>query len=272
MIPKKIHYCWFGGNPLPDNVKAMIATWRSHCPDYEIVEWNESNFDIGKNSYCREAYATHKWAFVSDYVRLQVLYEYGGIYMDTDVEVVRSFDTLLSHEAFLCFETDSAVSIGTFGIEPHHVLVRDLLKWYDVMHYVPPEQGGIVVTNLHNVTQVLHDRYGLQLNGKQQILGQDIVVYPMEYFIAKIYQLGWICATEDTYAIHHYTASWISSQERERAQIYSRYLKSAVKGMLPFLFKYASFRTAYKQKGMYGVMNKLISYIMKHVSPRGIQN
>lgn len=218
MIPKIIHYCWFGSNPLSDEAKTMISTWRKFCPDYEIVEWNESNFDVMENDYCREAYEAKKWAFVSDYVRLKILYEHGGIYMDTDVEVIKSFDSLLSHEAFLCFEGKN-VSIGTFGIEAGHPLLKELMRWYDTAHYIPPEKGGKIVTNLKNVTDTLCQSYGLKRNGKLQVLGRGIVVYPMEYFIAKIYHLGWICKTSNTYAIHHYAASWISEEEREQGSV-----------------------------------------------------
>ena len=104
MIPKIIHYCWFGGNPLSDDAKRYIASWKKYCPDYEIREWNESNFDINENDYCREAYEQKKWAFVTDYVRLKALYEYGGIYMDTDVEVVKPLDPLLSYDALSGYE------------------------------------------------------------------------------------------------------------------------------------------------------------------------
>lgn len=267
-VPKRIHYCWFGRQPLSVDAQAMIATWRRFCPDYEIIEWNESNFDISGSVYARDAYAARKWAFVSDYVRLRVLYEYGGIYMDTDVEVVRPFDDLLKHEAFMCFE-GTEVSIGTFGIEPHHPLTQELLKWYDTARYVPPEQGGQVVTNLQIVTRVLHERYGLQLNGRRQVVGHDIVVYPMDYFIAKIYQLGWICPTENTYAIHHYAASWVSDSDRLQAQVYREQLQKAVKDVLPLLMKYAGIRTAYKQKGLAGAMAKVISSVARHLCAGG---
>ena len=97
MIPKMIHYCWFGGNPLPDEVKKYMETWKKYCPDYEIKEWNERNFDVNQNQYCSEAYEAKKWAFVSDYARLKILYEHGGIYMDTDVEVCKPLDHLASY-------------------------------------------------------------------------------------------------------------------------------------------------------------------------------
>ena len=107
MIPKIIHYCWFGGNPLPEQVKKMISTWKKYCPDYEIKEWNESNFNLDTCIYAKEAYTTKKWAFITDYVRLKVIYDYGGIYMDTDVEVCKNLDELLKWDAFSGFESEA---------------------------------------------------------------------------------------------------------------------------------------------------------------------
>lgn len=115
MIPKIIHYCWFGGKPLPDEVKYYISTWQKYCPDYEIKEWNESNFDVNQNQYCREAYETKKWAFVSDYARLKILYEYGGIYMDTDVEVCKPLDHLASYGFWSGFESESQIQTRNYG-------------------------------------------------------------------------------------------------------------------------------------------------------------
>ena len=104
MIPKIIHYCWFGRKPKSEEFNKYLESWKRFCPDYEIKEWNESNFDLNKNDYCREAYEAKKWAFVADYVRLKVLEKYGGIYMDTDVELIKSLDKFLHYNAFMCFE------------------------------------------------------------------------------------------------------------------------------------------------------------------------
>ena len=106
MIPKKIHYCWFGGNPLPESAKKYIETWKKYCPDYEIIEWNEENFDVTQNQYCKEAYEAKKWAFVSDYARFWILYRYGGIYFDTDVEVIRPIDDMVAKGPFMGCERD----------------------------------------------------------------------------------------------------------------------------------------------------------------------
>ena len=131
MIPKKIHYCWFGRNELPPLAKKCIASWKKYCPDYEIIEWNEDNFDVSLNAYTRYCYENKKWAFLSDFVRLQVIHDHGGIYFDTDVEVVSSFDSLLMYDAFYCFENDSYLATGLgFASVAHHPSVATMLKMY----------------------------------------------------------------------------------------------------------------------------------------------
>ena len=130
-IPKKIHYCWFGNNELPEEQKKYIETWKKHCPDYEIKEWNEKNFDINSNKYVKEAYEAKKFAFVSDYVRLHALYNEGGIYMDTDIEVLKSFDVFLKHTAFIGFEDLKHIGTGVIGAEKGNKWIRLLLKDYD---------------------------------------------------------------------------------------------------------------------------------------------
>ena len=125
MIPKKIHYCWFGGNPLPEMAHRCIESWKKYCPDYEIKEWNESNFDLNCCAYVREAYAAHKWAFVSDVARLQALVSEGGIYMDTDVEVIKPLDELLKYEAISGFESEDRVPTGMMACEKGHKMFAE---------------------------------------------------------------------------------------------------------------------------------------------------
>ena len=131
MIPKIIHYCWVGRNPLPDDVRHYIESWKKYCPDYKIIEWNEDNFDIFFNQYAREAYNAKKWAFVSDYIRLSVLNTYGGIYMDTDVEVVKNLDEFLSNKAFSGFESNKYIPTGIMGAEKGNAWIQYLLSYYD---------------------------------------------------------------------------------------------------------------------------------------------
>ena len=134
-IPKIIHYCWFGGNPLSEMEMKCIASWRKNCPDYEIKRWDESNFDIHINQYVQEAYEAKKWAFVSDYARLYLLSEYGGIYMDTDVEIVQNLDRFLVHNAFTGFEDDNHIPTAIMGAEKGHRWIKYLLSYYDGRHF-----------------------------------------------------------------------------------------------------------------------------------------
>lgn len=263
MISKIIHYCWFGGKEKPDSVKQCIESWKQYCPDYEIKEWNESNFDIQANDYCREAYEAKRWAFVADYARLNVLYEYGGIYMDTDVEVVRPFDPLLNRNGFLCFENDDNVSIGTFGVAKHLLLVNDFLQPYKGRHFKRDDGSFDMTTNLKIITQVLVERYGISLNGKEQVLSGDILVLPMEAFIAKSYLTGWIMRDENTYAIHHYSATWRDAEEQKRAEKQSYYVRKYMKMCEGPIARLAMYHTVLDFYGVKGFAMKAIHHILK---------
>ena len=264
MIPKKIHYCWFGGNPLPDDVRKYIATWKEYCPDYEIIEWNEQNFDINCNDYVREAYEAKKWAFVADYARLKVLYDFGGIYMDTDVELVKSFDNLLNCQAFMCFENDRSVSIGTLGAEKNSSLVLEFLSAYQNRHFLKKNGSYDITTNLKIVTNILTQNHGLKTNGNMQILG-DVYIYPMDYFIAKSYRLGWIQRTNNTYAIHHYSASWVNDEEKLQQELLRKYASDYMKRVEEFVLKLAGLRIAYESKGYMGVISKIMNKINRKI-------
>ena len=273
LIPKKIHYCWFGGNPLPDDVRKYIATWKEYCPDYEIIEWNEQNFDISCNDYVREAYEANKWAFVADYARLKVLYDFGGIYMDTDVELVKSFDNLLNCQAFMCFENDRSVSIGTLGAEKNSSLVLEFLSAYQNRHFLKENGSYDTTTNLKIVTNILTQNHGLKTNGNMQILG-DVYIYPMDYFIAKSYRLGWIQRTNNTYAIHHYSASWVNDEDKLQQELLRKYASDYMKRVEEFVLKLAGLRIAYESKGYMGVISKIMNKINRKIlmSIRGGHN
>ena len=264
MIPKKIHYCWFGGNPLPDDVRKYIATWKEYCPDYEIIEWNEQNFDIRCNDYVREAYEAKKWAFVADYARLKVLYDFGGIYMDTDVELVKSFDNLLNCQAFMCFENDRSVSIGTLGAEKNSSLVLEFLSVYQNRHFLKKNGSYDTTTNLKIVTKILTQNHGLKTNGNMQILG-DVYIYPMDYFIAKSYRLGWIQRTNNTYAIHHYSASWVNDEEKLQQELLRKYASDYMRRVEEFVLKLAGLKIAYESKGYMGVIRKIMNKINRKI-------
>ena len=205
MIPKTIHYCWFGCGEKPKLAQKCIASWKKFCPDYEIIEWNEDNFDVNRNGYTRMCYEQKKYAFLSDYVRLLVIEEHGGIYFDTDVELLRPLDQLLTHPSFFGFEDTEHVNTGVgFGTEPGNPAVQAMLAEYDPL--LSGEQGiiGCPILNT-NALQKL----GLCLNGEKQDLG-IAVVYPADYFNPYDDPTGKLNKTKNTFSIHWYSKSWMS--------------------------------------------------------------
>ena len=208
LIPKTIHYCWFGNNPKPESVLKCIESWKKYCPDFEIKEWNESNYDIHKHPYMQKAYEEKKWAFVPDYARLDIMYEHGGIYLDTDVEVIKDLSPLCELKAFKGFENDQVVNDGQgFGCMPHLPILKEMIACYD-----GNEPYEMVEGKLQNIesprlcTKVLL-RHGLKQDGKRQKVG-DIDIFPTEYFCPKSFATGLINITDNTYSIHHFDASW----------------------------------------------------------------
>lgn len=251
LIPKIIHYCWFGGGDFPDEARRCIDSWKECCPDYQIVEWNESNFDVTQNDYCREAYENNKWAFVSDYVRVKVLFEYGGIYMDTDVEVIKSYDNLLGTGVFCCFEDINKVSIGTLGAEKNHIFLQQIISLYENRQFKKIDGTLDMTPNLEIVTSILVDEYSLELNGKYQCLNNEVYVYPKDYFIAKSYRTGELEITNNTYAIHHYSWSW---GEADKKSLHEEYKHIIVKmKWLPFMTVKSKIATIVANIKVYGI-------------------
>lgn len=214
MIPKKIHYCWFGRGEKPALAKKCIASWRKYMPDYEIIEWNEDNFDVNMNAYTRMCYEQKKYAFLTDYLRLVIVEEHGGIYFDTDVEVVRAFDDLLEHRAFVGFENNEHIASGLgFGAEPHNPVIQQMCKEYEP---VMDGQHGVIGCPVLNTKALM--KFGLTLNGELQDLG-EVVAYPAEYFNPMNSATGVITKTKNTYSIHRYSMSWLPKHKRIRSKI-----------------------------------------------------
>jgi len=213
MIPKRIHYIWFGRNELGELQKRCISSWKRCLPDYEIIRWDESNFDISENKYCKEAYEQNKWAFASDYARLWVLVNYGGIYMDTDVEVISSFDPFLEHEAFSGFESGTMISTGVMASEAHHPLFTELLEGYRERRFINADGSLNVMTNVHYITEACR-KYGFQQNNRLQTVG-GLTLYPEDFFCPKDNDSSAISTTANTVAIHHFEGSWMGDAERE---------------------------------------------------------
>lgn len=207
MIPKTIHYCWFGGNPLPKLAKKCIKSWKKYCPDYEIIEWNEDNFDISSAPlYVRQAYEAKKWAFVTDYVRLYAMTTFGGIYMDTDVEVVASLDPFLSHQAFSGFESNGFIPTGLMACEKGFSLFLEFLQYYDTAKFIKDDGTLDMTTNVIIMTDICL-RHGFIPNGQfQEVAG--FALYPKDFFCPMEYSTGIVHRTKETVAIHWFNGSW----------------------------------------------------------------
>ncbi len=208
MIPKVIHYCWIGDNPLPESAKKCINSWKKYCPDYQIIEWNEQNYDFQKTTFMREAYSAKKWGFVPDYARLDIVYRYGGIYLDTDVEIIKPLDTLLDYRGFAGFENSEHIALGLgFGAEQGNEIIKELLDSYEDKHFIN-EDGGVNLVSSPLIDTKTLQLVGLQCNGSKQTIN-GFVFLPVDYLCAKSYYDGIIRITENTLSIHHYDSSWV---------------------------------------------------------------
>lgn len=214
MIPKIIHYCWIGGKPLPESVRKCIRSWKKYCPDYEIIEWNENNYDFTKNNYMREAFEEKKWGFVPDYARLDIIYTYGGIYLDTDVEIVKSFNDLLELEGFAGFETEKYVNFGQgFGARKGNSLIKEIMDSYENICF-KNDDGVLDLTASPELNTETLEKIGLKRNGEYQSF-DGFVFFPPDYFCPKSFEDGIIRTTKNTYSIHHFEASWFTKEQQE---------------------------------------------------------
>ena len=229
MIPKIIHYCWFGRGEKPELARKCIASWKKFCPDFEVREWNEDNCDYLSIPFMAEAYQAKKYAFVSDVMRLIVLEQYGGVYFDTDVEVVRDISGLLADEGFIGFENDGFVNSGqTIAAIPHHPVVQAMIEEYRKLHYVGPD-GSINAVGCPHVNTDVMKRFGLACNGREQVIA-GIHVYPADYFNPLDSVTGKLTKTEHTYSIHWYSMSWLPWYRQIRVKI-GRILRRMIKAI-----------------------------------------
>ena len=215
MIPKVIHYCWFGRKPLPVSAQKCIDSWRRFFPDYEIKEWNEDNFDVNIISYTRQAYEAKKYAFVSDYARFWILYRYGGLYFDTDVEVIKPFDEIIGRGAFMGIEQGAfmdgkpmvAPGLG-LGVEAGHPFFERMLQVYDHLEYRNPDGSFNNTTIVSYTTRELYKHGMVVSENLQEVDG--IWIYPADYFCPMDSTTGITSITERTVSIHHYDCSWMN--------------------------------------------------------------
>ena len=232
-IPKVIHYCWFGGNPIPELAQQCIASWKKYLPDYQIKEWNESNFDLNCCDYVKEAYQAKKWAFVSDYARFWILYNYGGLYFDTDVEIIKDMSDIIAQGAFIGCETIDKCASGLganpglglganpglglganpglgLGANPGLGLYKEILDFYSSIHFTT--EVGHIPTVVDYTTSILQKHGWAGTNEISKV--SEITIYPPEYFCPYNFATGVMNITDHTVSIHHYAATWHTRMDK----------------------------------------------------------
>ena len=214
MIPKIIHYCWFGKKDLPPEAKRCIASWKKMCPDYDIIRWDENNFDVNQNPFIKAAYEAKKWAFVSDYARLKVVYDNGGIYLDTDVELRKNLDSLREHGCYIGIQQNEflcTTGLG-FGATKSNPVVLKMLESYDDLTF---SESHTLELSCPLLNYAVIRSYGLVSNTEITDL-PEVTVYPPQYFDP---YGGENLLCNETYSVHHYAASWTSEKNQFKRKI-----------------------------------------------------
>jgi len=220
MIPKVIHYCWFGGNPLPELAQKCIASWKKYLPEYEIKEWNETNFDLHYNDYVWQAYQHKKWAFITDVVRLHALVNEGGVYMDTDVEVLKPLDSILGYDAVSGFEDEGLIPTGLMASIAHQPMMEELLHDYDNLLFIKPDGTPDLTTNVVRITNAFK-RHGFVPNGQLQTVN-GFTLLPKDYLCPKSLYDGKIYLTKNSLTIHHYAGSWVPAWRKKSSEFITK--------------------------------------------------
>lgn len=207
MIPKIIHYCWFGRGEMPQLAKDCIDSWHIFMPDWEYKLWNEDSFDVNTNAYTKEAYEAKKYAFVTDYVRLYALYTEGGVYMDTDVEVLKPYDDLLSLRGFTGYEGSKYMPpvTGTMASEAGNKWVAEQLNAYDTAHFIKVDGSFDLTTNTTRISKIM--RAGGFVQDGQRSIYKDMTIFPTDFFCPR-QTTGEYLLTENTYCDHHFMGTW----------------------------------------------------------------
>jgi hypothetical protein len=218
MIPKIIHYCWFGGRPLPPDALKCIASWKKYLPEYEVRLWDESSFDVNMTLFTSQAYNAKKYAYVTDFVRLYALYNHGGIYMDTDVEVLKNLDPFLHHEAFSGFEDNCNVPTGIMASVKNGQWAKDMLEYYNGRAFLDRNNNPELISNVEIITSLMKDK-GLELNNTHQEMKNYITFYPSDVFCPKSHETGLISLTKNTVCIHHFAGSWLTGKSKGKRKL-----------------------------------------------------
>lgn len=220
MIPKTIHYCWFGRSPKPELANKCIESWKKYCPDYQIIEWNEDNYDISAAPlYVRQAYEKKKWAFVTDYVRLHIVFENGGVYLDTDVELRKSLDGLHKNEAYFGFENGGQINTGLgFGAQKGAWILRELMDDYHDAAFILPD-GSVDTTTCPMRNTKIFLKHGLVQDDSMQLLEHAVLILPSRFLCPMQFGAENAQLSEDTISVHWFSSSWKDSKDKKREEI-----------------------------------------------------
>lgn len=259
MIPKTIHYCWLGGAKKTKLAKKCIKSWKKYCPDYKIVEWNESNLDISSMPlYTRQAYEQKKWGFVPDYIRCKIVHDNGGFYFDTDVQIVKSLNSLLDNNAVFGFEDIGRINLGHgFGAQKGANILREIMAQYENRSFLL-EDGSIDYTPSPEINSQIFIDKGMAKNNERQII-DNCLILPTEYFCPKSYQTGITTVTSNTLSIHHFDGSWHDKQAKKRKL--KRWHKQKIKWFINLFYKL--FCKIFGEKNMYKFKIKLSKLFKK---------
>ena len=221
MIPKVIHYCWFGKGQLPKLAQNCLDSWKKYCPDYEIICLNEYNYDVTKNKYMLDAYNAKKWGFVPDYARLDIIYRFGGIYLDTDVELIKPLDELLSdNKGFAGVEIPGQIALGLgFGAEKNNPIIKLMLDHYEKLNFYNADGSMNLIPSPLLQTQLLKE-HGLNEANSLQVIENCFSIFPKDYFNPYNFENGKIEITSNTFSIHHYAGSWVTKRNKSNTRVY----------------------------------------------------
>ncbi|WAJ24095.1 glycosyltransferase family 32 protein [Lacrimispora xylanolytica] len=214
IIPKKIHYCWFGGKEIPEKLKKYMDSWKLFCPEYQIIRWDENNYDVNKNIYMKQAYETGNMGFVPDYARLDIIYEHGGIYLDTDVELISNLDVMLYQEAFCGFNIRRYPSLGLgFGAVRNQPIIKEMRDYYDQIKFIEEDgKANLMACDLHQYNVL--KKYGVRCNNQYQEI-KNMSIYPSTILDSKNCYLHYEHISDNTIAIHHHNLSWFTEKMNE---------------------------------------------------------
>ncbi|MGN0868050.1 MAG: glycosyltransferase family 32 protein [Akkermansia sp.] len=235
MIPKVIHYCWFGRGKMPKLARECLRSWRRYLPEYELREWNEDNFNLERYPYAKEAYESRKFAFVTDVVRLYVLYHEGGVYMDTDVEILKPLDAFLHHNAVSGFESENRYPTGLMAAEKGSLWAKHNLDWYEGKHFIRANGEPDLTPNVDIIMEVTERHAAMRRDNTFQDIPGYVTIYPRDYFSPSNWQTKEISLTERTVCIHHFAGSW-----KPKTPLHIR-LKRRMKTHFPRLSAFLSF-------------------------------